>query len=1224
VLVGAALLLGVVRLGASAEQRTVFAPGAAGRAASATPVEATPGEGKKSETAELNARSDWFYKQRAYPGDATPAGARGRAIAQAHAVRAAGPPARPLGAPAAPTAGAGAATAGDVVPAAPTAPLTWTSLGPSPIGARIAGTDYYQGAYPLAGRVTAIATHPTLADTAYIGAADGGVWKTENGGASWTPKFDGQASLSIGAIAIAPSGTVWVGTGEGNESGDAYFGAGLFKSIDGGTSWTNSGTAFDACHVTDIRVDPNDSNRVIVAVHRFGRYVTSCANGLYRTSDGGTTWSLLSVAGIGTYSSGALHEPLSLTVANAVGATTWYAGFWGDGVFKSVNGGDSWTLVKSAAGAGRVSVAAARNDPARVATVMENASTGQVLGIWSSTNGGTDWTPLTVSPSADAAAQSISFCSTQCWYDLTSAVADDGTVYAGGLFVWKQSGTSVTDIGFKANGSGIHSDQHALSFDASGRLWVGSDGGVYRTPDGGVSFSNLNAGLSINQIEPGISGSLAGTFVAGSQDTGTNRYTGSTSWTQIFGGDGGASAVAPGPVAGPSDDTIYVSYTYGTAYKSTNGGLTWTYITSVPKASGDGVQFYAPFAMDPSDSNRLYLGMTRLWRSTDAAATPFVAISPQFGVADPANGITQQTDYWGQITAIGLAPSTTSTIYVGTAGRRIARTTDAGAPTPTWTPVTTGLPTRTVTDIEVKPTDSTVAFASFSSFNAYTPAGHVFLTTTGGSSWTNVSGNLPDSPVNALAIDWSTSPATIYAGTDVGVFWSNDGGTNWANTSANLPTVVIMDLKIDATANRLIVGTHGRGVWSAPLPTVAPAVPTISSFTPSSGGTGSTVTITGTNFTGATAVSVTFAPATTFTVVNSTTITATVPPNIPNPGRWRVTTPAGTAVSTDLFTPTAPIVSSFTPPSGPNNSTVTITGTNFTGTTSVSLYYVNAPFTVVNDTTITAQVPEGVPGPGKWRVNSPNGTGTSPTQFTPTAPIVSGYTPSSGAEASTVTITGLNFTGATQVTLYFLPATFTVVNSTTITAQVPTEVPGPGRWRVTTPAGTGASATQFVPTAPLVSGFTPSTGPSGTTVTISGSNFTGATHVTLFFREATFVVVNPTTITAQVPADVPGPGRWRITTPNGTGASATQFAPTSPAVTGLSATSGPVGSTVTITGINFTGATQVSLYFVNATFTFVNSTTITATVPAGVPGPGRWRVTTPLGVGLGPTVFTVT
>jgi hypothetical protein len=155
-----------------------------------------------------------------------------------------------------------------------------------------------------------------------------------------------------------------------------------------------------------------------------------------------------------------------------------------------------------------------------------------------------------------------------------------------------------------------------------------------------------------------------------------------------------------------------------------------------------------------------------------------------------------------------------------------------------------------------------------------------------------------------------------------------------------------------------------------------------------------------------------------------------------------------------------------------------------------------------------------------------------------------------------------------------------------------------------------------------VSGYSPASGKSGSTVTITGSNFTGATQVTVFFVNATFTVVNPTTITAQVPTDVPGPGRWRVTTPNGLATSATQFVPTSPAVTGFTPTSGAVGSTVTLTGINFTGATQVSLYFINTTFTLVNSTTITAQVPAGAPAPGRWRVITPLGTGTGANLFT--
>ena len=317
--------------------------------------------------------------------------------------------------------------------------------------------------------------------------------------------------------------------------------------------------------------------------------------------------------------------------------------------------------------------------------------------------------------------------------------------------------------------------------------------------------------------------------------------------------------------------------------------------------------------------------------------------------------------------------------------------------------------------------------------------------------------------------------------------------------------------------------------------------PTVTSFTPSSGGDGQSVVITGTNFAGVTGVSFTLSNSLSYVVNSPTQITAQVPPNVYGPGKIRVTTGAGTGASSSNFTPLAPFIYGFTPGSGANGSNVVITGNNLGSVTNVSLYFANATFTIDSPTQITAQVPANVPGPGRWRVTNPKGTGTSGNLFTPTAPIVSVFSPSSGQSGSTVTISGSGFTGASEVSLYFRPATFVVNSPTQITATVPPDVPGPGKWRVTTPNGMGQSPTQYTPTSPAVTGFTPSSGPVGSTVTLTGINLTGATQVTLYFVTCSFTYNSPSSITVTIPPGVPGPGRFRVTTPTGLGTSDNQF-----------------------------------------------------------------------------------
>jgi IPT/TIG domain len=248
---------------------------------------------------------------------------------------------------------------------------------------------------------------------------------------------------------------------------------------------------------------------------------------------------------------------------------------------------------------------------------------------------------------------------------------------------------------------------------------------------------------------------------------------------------------------------------------------------------------------------------------------------------------------------------------------------------------------------------------------------------------------------------------------------------------------------------------------------------------------------------------------------------------------------------------------------------------------------------------------------------------------TVTAPTISGFSPTSGPVGSNVTITGTGFTGATSVTLRNVNAQFTVDSPTQITAKVPATGYPDGRWRVTTPAGTATSAGSFTTTAaaaPSISGFTPTSGPVGTTVTISGSNFSGATAVKLGAVAASFSVLTPGSIQATVPSGATS-AKWQVTTGGGTATSAGTFTVTAsaaPTISSFTPGSGRVGTTVTINGANFTGASSVTLRFVNATFTVVSPTKITAVVPAGVTSDGRWRVTTPAGTAVSAGSFLVT
>jgi hypothetical protein len=319
----------------------------------------------------------------------------------------------------------------------------------------------------------------------------------------------------------------------------------------------------------------------------------------------------------------------------------------------------------------------------------------------------------------------------------------------------------------------------------------------------------------------------------------------------------------------------------------------------------------------------------------------------------------------------------------------------------------------------------------------------------------------------------------------------------------------------------------------------------------------------------------------------------------------------------------APAIASFAPASGPVGTSVLISGTNFTGTTAVTFNSVSASFMVGSDTTMQATVPAGATT-GPLSVTTPRGTMSSTDNFTVVSPpTIGSFAPSSGPAAISVTINGTNFTGATSVTFNAVSASFTVTSATEIQATVPAGA-ATGLLSVTTPGGTATSSGVFaVVDPPTITSFAPTSGPVGTSVTISGTNFTGATSVTFNSVSASFSVTSATAIRATVPAGVTT-GPMSVTTAGGTAISSSAFTVVSlPTITGFSPTSGSVGTSVTISGTNFTGATSVTFNTVGASFTVTSAAEIQATVPAGATT-GLLSVTTPLGTARSTSNFTVT
>jgi hypothetical protein len=666
----------------------------------------------------------------------------------------------------------------------PNTSSSWTALGPAPIN------------NSTVGRVTSLAVDPTTPSTIYLGAAQGGIWKTTNTGGSWVPLTDNQCSLATGAVTLDPlnSSIVYVGTGEEDFSGDSYYGCGILKSSDGGATWATLGSSiFDTptggAYIGRVHIPAGQgsgASSVIYAATSFG---------LYRSADAGASWA---VAPMSIYATDVITDPSNASVV--------YAAAYNGGIYKSTNAGASYTQLGGGlptASIGRIALAISPSAPQTVYALIANISSGTYLGLFKSTDAGSTWTQLNISAVN---------CSTYCWYMtmLTVDPTNTNNIYVGGISLYASTdgGASFTSIG-----NSIHADQHALVFDPTNPaiLFSGNDGGINRSTNSGGSWSSLNTNLSITQFYPGISMAPSGPnpILGGAQDNGTLMYTGSSTWNFVLGGDGGFTATNP---VTPSQTFAEFQWGQGNSgpYKTGGGGYS---AANTGINQNDNALFIPPFVMDPQRPATLYFGTHSLYRTANSGG--LWTVIPAFAPS-------------GLVAAIGLAASDTNTHYVGTNSGELFVTTNGGA---SYTSSASGLPGRAITWITVHRSNPMIAYVSVSGFQA----GHVFKTINGGGSWSDISGNLPDVPVNAIAL---LPDGELDIGTDLGVYRSTNDGSTWAIFSGGLPNVAVLDLQYQSVSSTLVAATHGRGMWSATVTVIAPAVSLALDLQPGSGASG--------------------------------------------------------------------------------------------------------------------------------------------------------------------------------------------------------------------------------------------------------------------------------------------------------------------------------------------------------------------------------------------------
>ena len=1031
-----------------------------------------PSNEEKDSPEAIRKREEWFYKQRASVNGRIPAGARLKAFQHMQRMMAA--EGKLIQSPDGSYAEVAPQTGATTFPA-------WSSIGPSPT---TGGTFS-----PVTGRITTIAVDPSdsSGNTVLIGGAQGGIWRSTDAGQTWTPVGDQNPSLAMGSIAFAPSqpGTVYAGTGEQASIGfDVYYGAGVLKSTDHGQTWTQTCTVagptcpfigpytdglnpgfgffnFGGARISYVAVNPTNPNLILVGAQFI---VEGPQEGVYCSSNGGASWTNILPDEMATFVGFASSSVAFVALGNPFGSSA--GAPHGNGIYKSTNATScSATFAPVTAGLpgqtsmGRMDLGISPNyasDNTVFASIADaNSSSTSSLGVWVTTNGGTLWTQQTSAPDV---------CRGQCWYDDVIKVdpnnknlaffGGSSLTDAGGNPMWvvrtTNGGTSWSTVLPSQIGPGLpHVDVHALAFfklpGGKVRLYLGNDGGIWRTDDAEastISWTNLNGSLlTLTQFYPSISINTSSPSIAfaGTQDNGSQNYQGGVGWVDNhLCGDGASTAV---DAVIPS--TVYIGCATGYPINASyQNGTVGTFSPAVNGInSADAADFIPPIATDPNTPDLLYFGTTKIYQSFDAANT-WTDLSGQL--------VFDSGDF---LTAIAVEPGNSNVVYTGSSGGRVFATQTATIQSAFFNVGEFPVAPRAVTGIAVDPADPSgntayVALSGFS-FNGTDPfgntvidlRGHIFKTVnanmTSQATFTDVScstsdcskpapTDLPNIPVNDIVLDPDV-PGTLYAATDLGVYVGNCTVTpcTWSTLGTGLPRVAVLSLRLHEASRALRAATHGRGVWDIVLNNFAFTGPRIFSLTPTSataGGAQLTLTVTGTGLTNGTIMFGSTALTTT-SVQPDTQLSATISSAMLVAGTPQISVKVAATTSNTLpfavlaLTPTLSSSNPSStpvqiPPANPVNIPIQLTGTNFASSAKVlfngNYSGINATFN--SSTGLTATLPSAILGPyGSTNdlavINTPPGGGRStPITFKVVAPA-----PLNDSFANAINITSLNY-----------------------------------------------------------------------------------------------------------------------------------------------------------------------------------------------------------------------
>ncbi len=675
----------------------------------------------------------------------------------------------------------------------------WTTQGPGDAGARI----------------NTIAVDPTDDDIIYAGFSGGGIFKTIDGGSTWNPIFDDQPYLAISDITLDPSdaNVIYVGTGDHNVTGYPYIGDGVYKSEDGGTTWQHKGLT-DQRIVSRLIVDPTNSN-IIYAACLGLPFERNEERGLYKSIDGGDTWSQVLFV---SDQSGIIDLLINPDNPQILYAASWdrirnntesiVAGPNAK-IYKTIDGGNTWINLTNGlptGNQGRIGLTMSGTNP-NIIFAMYVGTNSQLQGIYKSTDAGQNWSAI---PTDSGTGLSSNALGGFGWYfgQLRVDPNNDNRLYLLGVNLWytSSSGNLWVRLTPLTGPNAPHVDNHDVVFN-NGDVYLGTDGGMYKRNLGSSTWNDIENIPATQFYRTGYNPHEIDEYYGGSQDNGTlaGNAAGINDWNRLLGGDGFQISFHP-----TDPDIRYAETQNGNIFMKPNANTGFLNATNgiIP---GDRRNWDMQYIISSHDPNVLYTGTYRVYKSDEDGLPLWSSISD-----DLTDSIIYASNFH-TITTLGESPLNADYLYVGTTDGNVWRTLNGGS---SWDSLHSNLPNLYITSIVATPDSADHVFVAHSGYkyNDFIP--HIHYSTDNGDSWQDISGDLPQLAINNIFVIPNYDDQVIFVATDGGVFGTLDGGSSWQRLGSNFPYVPVYDIDWNIAKNELIAATFGRGIMTYPLDSI--------------------------------------------------------------------------------------------------------------------------------------------------------------------------------------------------------------------------------------------------------------------------------------------------------------------------------------------------------------------------------------------------------------------